>query len=68
MGIEISDHLIVATLGNAQLMLGGIVDGIFLQLLKLGCGHAALGAALGGGGSFVYITAHGANKLLVHSC
>ena len=68
MGIEISNHLLIATLGNAQSMLCSIVDGVFLEFLKLGCGHAALRATLGSGGSFVYIAAHGTNKFLVHSC
>ena len=67
--VEVLNHFIVATFGNAESVLCYEVEAtLFGQFLKLAGGNFAHGALLRGFGTFVDITTDGADKFLVHWC
>ena len=65
--VEVLNHLLVATFGNADFVLCNERERtLFAEFLKLRSGNAAHGAFFGSFGTFVDVTANGADEFLFH--
>ena len=65
--VEVLNHLLVATFGNADFVLCYERERtLFAEFLELRSGNAAHGAFFGSFGTFVDVTANGADEFLFH--